>query len=70
MQKLGLSKIDELQKRLDCQEGLLIDFDYASSLTENPTASEQTSEEETGQARREGKTGQPIKPTSGSRTVS
>jgi serine/threonine protein kinase len=32
--KLGLSEIDELRKELGCREGLLIDFDYASTLVE------------------------------------
>jgi len=32
MGKLGLSKIEELRRKLDCREGLLIDFDYGESL--------------------------------------
>jgi serine/threonine protein kinase len=61
MNRLGLSEVEELRKRLGCREGLLIDFDYAASLIGEPT----TSEEKTGE-------GAPhdFKPVSGSRTVS
>lgn len=37
MAQLGLSEIDVLRKKLGCREGLLIDFDYASSLVESIT---------------------------------
>ena len=46
MQRLGLSEIEKLRKSLDCREGLLIDFDYGTSLTGEPTASEETKKEE------------------------
>ena len=39
MQELNLSKIEELQKWLNCQEGLLIDFDYRAALASEQTAS-------------------------------
>ena len=32
MNELGLSDIESLREKLGCREGLLIDFDYASSL--------------------------------------
>jgi serine/threonine protein kinase len=32
MDQLGLSNIESLRNSLNCREGLLIDFDYASSL--------------------------------------
>jgi serine/threonine protein kinase len=35
MDKLGLSEIESLRNSLNCREGLLIDFDYASSLEPN-----------------------------------
>jgi serine/threonine protein kinase len=71
MEQLGLSEIEEIRKRLNCREGLLIDFDYASAL-----AGEQTflDEEETnsGETQREGSQSSDsshFKP-SGARTVS
>jgi hypothetical protein len=35
MDELGLSEIESLRKSLNSREGLLIDFDYASSLRPN-----------------------------------
>ena len=35
MYELGLSEIESLWDSLNCREGLLIDFDYASSLEPN-----------------------------------
>ena len=35
MNDLGLSEIEDLRNSLGCREGLLIDFDYASSLDPN-----------------------------------
>lgn len=35
MDELGLSEIESLRNSLNCREGLLIDFDYASSLEPN-----------------------------------
>jgi serine/threonine protein kinase len=35
MDELGLSEIESLRNSLNCREGLLIDFDYASSLELN-----------------------------------
>jgi hypothetical protein len=63
MQDLGLSEIEDLRKRLGCREGLLIDFDYATSLAGKPTSSEGTNSEE---KKRE----DPLKAVSGTRTVS
>jgi hypothetical protein len=44
MQQLGLSEIEKQRKRLNCREGLLIDFDYGTVLAGEQTASD---EEET-----------------------
>jgi serine/threonine protein kinase len=59
MDKLGLSEIEKLRTRLNCREGLLIDFDYAAVLVEESNASEEK-KSEVGD----------LKPGSGSRTVS
>ena len=37
MSGLGLSEIEDLQDRLNCRKGLLIDFDYASFLVPETT---------------------------------
>ena len=37
MNELSLSDIESLQEKLGCHEGLLIDFDYASSLDSGTT---------------------------------
>jgi serine/threonine protein kinase len=44
MHGLGLDKIEELRQRLDCREGLLIDFDYGATLSgEKPASNKETS---------------------------
>lgn len=73
----GLSDIEKLRKRLNCREGLLIDFDYAASLAEEKSASnERENETDSASAENQGDSAalQPshagnFKP-SGARTVS
>ena len=44
MHGLGLDEIEELRQRLDCREGLLIDFDYGATLSgEKPASNKETS---------------------------
>ena len=45
MEKLGLSDIEQLQKKLNCREGLLIDFDYGALISDETTQVEQESED-------------------------
>ena len=54
MQELGLSEIEELRKRLNCREGLLIDFDYAAALAGEKIASDE--ETNSGENQGEGQT--------------
>lgn len=65
MQELGLSEIEEIRKRLNCREGLLIDFDYGAALNGQQTASEGTHREE-----KQRGVSDNLRPVSGSRTVS
>jgi hypothetical protein len=64
MKDLGLSEIEELRKRLNCREGLLIDFDYCAFLAGEKSASENSGRER-GEGAPDG-----LKLASGSRTVS
>jgi hypothetical protein len=41
VQQLGLTEINEQRKRLNCREGLLIDYDYGATLTREQTASDE-----------------------------
>lgn len=47
MQEHGLSEIEELRKRLNCREGLLIDFDYGAALVGEEIALGEANEGET-----------------------
>jgi serine/threonine protein kinase len=42
MDELGLSQIDDFRRQVNCREGLLIDFDYASLLDPKKTTDQAT----------------------------
>jgi serine/threonine protein kinase len=74
MEELGLSEIEKLRERLDCREGLLIDFDYGAALIGEQTTREGTN---SGEKQKEGASNSKekqrevnINPVSGARTVS
>ena len=71
MCQLGLSEIEKQRKRLNCREGLLIDFDYGTTLAREQTALDEegtNSGEKRGEDSQTPESGHP-KP-SGARTVS
>ena len=71
MQHLGLSEIEELRKRLNCRERLLIDFDYGAALAREQTASDEGKKNREGKQKEGSQISDSVRPKpSGARTVS